>query len=287
VHNLRANKLGSGKPTIHLIVCVQYFVCVQYCTHTVRWYAHEVLYAHDEMYGSVTVTQGSPCISYAVTHSRYMCWRANFSEVAQSCAYSTSYRVRTVSPACPPTQVQSLRLKVYASPGSKNRLFVPSPRHWQAAYGTHGVHLLSKEDRQVKLKQVGAGNSLLPFKHDDGKDDKYLGFAFVEGLPRVLIVIAEAVAIIGGASIDHDSGSRIPELLKSIGHPLPGDRRKLYQDATSSPAWTPASAASRSRLHRPKRRPRAAASVAASRVFTATAVEGHGPQGGEDSRVNA
>jgi hypothetical protein len=118
---------------------------------------------------------------------------------------------------------------VFASPGSKDKLYVPSPRHWQAAYGTHGVHLLSKEDRQVKLKQVGAGNPLLPFKHDDGKDDKYLGFAFVEGLPRVLIVIAEAVAIIGGASIDHDSGSRIPELLKSIGHPLPGDRRKLYQ----------------------------------------------------------
>jgi len=118
---------------------------------------------------------------------------------------------------------------VYDSPGSKDKLFVSSPRHWQAAYGTHGVHLLSKEDRQVKLKQVGAGNSLLPFKHDDGKDDKYLGFAFVEGLPRVLIVIAEAVAIIGGASIDHDSGSRIPELRKSIGHPLPGGSRQLYQ----------------------------------------------------------
>jgi hypothetical protein len=118
---------------------------------------------------------------------------------------------------------------VFASPGSKDKLFVARPRHWQVTYGTHGVHMLSKEDRQVKLKQIGAGNFKLPFKHDDGEDDKYLGFAFVKGLPRVFIVIAEAVAIIGGASIDDDSGSRIPKLLKFIGHPLPGDRRQLYQ----------------------------------------------------------
>jgi hypothetical protein len=72
------------------------------------------------------------------------------------------------------------------------------------------------------------GDSKLPLKHDDGKDDNYLGFAFVEGLPRVFIVIAEVVAIIGGASINHDPSSQIPELLKSIGHP-PGDRRQLYQ----------------------------------------------------------
>jgi hypothetical protein len=31
-----------------------------------------VLYAHGDMYGSVTVTQGSPYISNAVTHPRYM-----------------------------------------------------------------------------------------------------------------------------------------------------------------------------------------------------------------------
>jgi hypothetical protein len=130
-----------------------------------------------------------------------------------------------------PQQVQSLRLKVFASPGSKDKLFVARPRHWQVTYGTHGVHMLSKEDRQVKLKQIGAGNFKLPFKHDDGEDDKYLGFAFVKGLPRVFIVIAEAVAIIGGASIDDDSGSRIPKLLKFIGHPLPGDRRQLYRRA--------------------------------------------------------
>jgi hypothetical protein len=42
-----------------------------------------LLYAHGEMYGLVTVTQGSPYVSNAVTHPRYMCWRANFSEVAQ------------------------------------------------------------------------------------------------------------------------------------------------------------------------------------------------------------
>jgi hypothetical protein len=42
-----------------------------------------LLYAHGDMYGSVTVTQGSPYISNAVTHPRCMCWRANFSEVAQ------------------------------------------------------------------------------------------------------------------------------------------------------------------------------------------------------------
>jgi hypothetical protein len=31
-----------------------------------------VRYAHSDMYGWVTVTQGSPYISNAVTHSRYM-----------------------------------------------------------------------------------------------------------------------------------------------------------------------------------------------------------------------
>jgi hypothetical protein len=154
---------------------------------------------------------------------------------------------------------------VFASPGSKDKLFVASPRHWQAAYGTHGVHMLSKEDRQVKLKQIGAGNSKLPFKHDDGKDDKYLGFAFVKGLPRVFIVIAEAVAIIGGALIDHDSGSRIPELLKSIGHP-PGDRRQLYQHRPLRPGrrraqrlgvlcFVRSAGRARSRLGRPRLRP--------------------------------
>jgi hypothetical protein len=39
-----------------------------------------VLYAHGEMYGPVTVTQGSPYMSNAVTHPRYMFWRANFSK---------------------------------------------------------------------------------------------------------------------------------------------------------------------------------------------------------------
>jgi hypothetical protein len=42
-----------------------------------------VLYAHGEMYGSVTVTQGFSYIGDAVTHPRYMFSRANFSEVAQ------------------------------------------------------------------------------------------------------------------------------------------------------------------------------------------------------------
>jgi hypothetical protein len=51
---------------------------------------------------------------------------------------------------------------VFASPGYKDKLYVTSPRHWQAAYGTHGVHMLSKEDRQVKLKQIDACNFILP-----------------------------------------------------------------------------------------------------------------------------
>jgi hypothetical protein len=42
-----------------------------------------LLYAHNEMYGQVTVTQGSPYISNAVTHLRYMFWRANFLKAVQ------------------------------------------------------------------------------------------------------------------------------------------------------------------------------------------------------------
>jgi len=42
-----------------------------------------LLYAHGEMYGQVTLTQGSPYISNAVTHPRCMSWRVNFSKVAQ------------------------------------------------------------------------------------------------------------------------------------------------------------------------------------------------------------
>jgi hypothetical protein len=42
-----------------------------------------VLYAHDEIYGQVTVTQRSPYIGNAGTHPRYMFRRANFSKVAQ------------------------------------------------------------------------------------------------------------------------------------------------------------------------------------------------------------
>jgi hypothetical protein len=42
-----------------------------------------ILYAHDEMYGQVSVTQGSPYIGNAVTHPKYVFSRANFSKVAQ------------------------------------------------------------------------------------------------------------------------------------------------------------------------------------------------------------
>jgi hypothetical protein len=44
----------------------------------------KLLYAHGEMYGSVTVTQGSPYISNAVTHPRYMSWRVDFSKSPRS-----------------------------------------------------------------------------------------------------------------------------------------------------------------------------------------------------------
>jgi hypothetical protein len=41
------------------------------------------LYAHGEMNGSVTVTQGVPYISNAVTHPRYMFSRADCLSLAQ------------------------------------------------------------------------------------------------------------------------------------------------------------------------------------------------------------
>jgi hypothetical protein len=47
-----------------------------------------ILYAHDEIYGQVTVTQGSPYIGNAVTHPKYMLSRANFLKVAQISAKS-------------------------------------------------------------------------------------------------------------------------------------------------------------------------------------------------------
>jgi hypothetical protein len=50
-----------------------------------------VLYAHGEMYGLVTVMQGSPYIGNAVTHPRYMFWRANFLKAVQigpKCSFS-------------------------------------------------------------------------------------------------------------------------------------------------------------------------------------------------------
>jgi hypothetical protein len=42
-----------------------------------------ILYAHDEMYGQVTVTQGSPYIGNAVKHPRYVFSRANLSRLSQ------------------------------------------------------------------------------------------------------------------------------------------------------------------------------------------------------------
>jgi hypothetical protein len=42
-----------------------------------------VLYAHGEMYGLVTVTQGSRYMSNAVTHPRCIFWTANFTKAAQ------------------------------------------------------------------------------------------------------------------------------------------------------------------------------------------------------------
>jgi hypothetical protein len=43
-----------------------------------------VLYAHDGMFGQVTVTQGSSYISNAVTHPKYMFSRANSSKLPKS-----------------------------------------------------------------------------------------------------------------------------------------------------------------------------------------------------------
>jgi hypothetical protein len=47
-----------------------------------------LLYAHGEMYGSVTVTQGCPYVSNAITHPRYFFSRAGFPKVAQICPKS-------------------------------------------------------------------------------------------------------------------------------------------------------------------------------------------------------
>lgn len=46
----------------------------------------------------------------------------------------------------------------------------------------------------------------------------------LEGLPRSIMTVAGAVAIIGGASIDTDSSSAAPGLLKTAEHPLPPGR---------------------------------------------------------------
>jgi hypothetical protein len=54
----------------------------------------QILYAHDGMYGQVTVTQGSSYISNAVTHPTYMFKRANPSKSpksARNLAFSRIY----------------------------------------------------------------------------------------------------------------------------------------------------------------------------------------------------
>jgi hypothetical protein len=55
--------------------------CVRAVLAPASW--KKVLYAHGEMYGLVTVTQGSRYMSNAVTHPRCIFWTANFTKAAQ------------------------------------------------------------------------------------------------------------------------------------------------------------------------------------------------------------